>query len=169
MIKKLLNFLPLIFIISCTNSKDKKVVPTSSSNATVVDDKTLDATYDLMDADKEFSNLSKEKGMKKAFMEYIDSNGVLLRPNQNPLVGADAIDYLIQLNDSTYTLEWEPENATVAKSGELGFTYGYYKLTPTNKDTVLLGTYVSIWKKQSNGSWKFLLDTGNEGAGTMKN
>jgi ketosteroid isomerase-like protein len=33
------------------------------------------------------------------------------------------------------------------------------------KDTVLRGTYVSVWKKQKDGKWKFMLDTGNEGIG----
>lgn len=117
----------------------------------------------MMDADRAFSKLSVEKGMKNAFLEYIDSNGVILRPNHYPIIGADAIDYLIQQNDSSYTLQWEPESGTIAKSGELGYTYGLYKLQPKGKDTAIVGTYVSIWKKQADGSWKFVLDSGNDG------
>ena len=49
----------------------------------------------LLQADKSFSDMSVEKGMKAAFIEYIDSNGVLLKPNLLPIVGANAIDYLI--------------------------------------------------------------------------
>jgi ketosteroid isomerase-like protein len=113
----------------------------------------------------EKQQMSVEKGMKNAFLEYIDSNGVLLRPNQLPVLGADAIDFLIQENDSSYTLQWEPKNGMLAESGELGYTYGLYKLQPKNKDTAIFGTYVSIWKKQSDGSWKFVLDSGNEGVG----
>jgi ketosteroid isomerase-like protein len=30
-------------------------------------------------------------------------------------------------------------------------------------DTFFAGTYVSIWKKQPDGKWKFILDSGNEG------
>jgi ketosteroid isomerase-like protein len=119
----------------------------------------------MMDADRAFSKLSVQKGMKNAFLEYIDSNGVLLRPNQFPIVGADAIDFLIQINDSTYTLQWEPKSGAIAQSGELGYTYGLYALKPSGKDTTIYGTYVSIWKKQSDGSWKFVLDSGNEGVG----
>jgi ketosteroid isomerase-like protein len=33
------------------------------------------------------------------------------------------------------------------------------------KDTIIYGTYISIWKKQSDGNWKFVLDSGNEGVG----
>jgi ketosteroid isomerase-like protein len=124
-----------------------------------------DEKQQMMDADRAFSKLSVEKGMKNAFLEYIDSNGVLLRPNQLPVLGADAIDFLIQENDSSYTLQWEPKSGMLAESGELGYTYGLYKLQPKNKDTAIFGTYVSIWKKQSDGSWKFVLDSGNEGVG----
>lgn len=117
----------------------------------------------LMDADKAFSDLSVARGMKNAFLEYMDSNGVLLRPNRVPVIGANAIEYLIQLNDSSYTLNWQPQHAVVSRSADLGYTYGIYALHPKEKDTVLYGTYVSIWKRQADGKWKFVLDTGNEG------
>jgi ketosteroid isomerase-like protein len=122
-----------------------------------------DEKYQMMEADKAFSKMSVEKGMKAAFLEYIDSNGVLLKPNEFPIIGADAVDYLIQQNDSAYTLQWEPKGGAVAKSGELGYTYGLYALKAT--DSTVYGTYISIWKKQSDGSWKFVLDSGNEGVG----
>lgn len=117
----------------------------------------------MMDADRAFSKLSKAKGMKKAFIEYMDEEGVLLRPDQYPLIGASAVDFLSQINDTTFVLEWEPQKGYLAKSGELGYTFGVYQLKPSSQDTVLYGTYVSIWKKQADGSWKYLLDTGNEG------
>lgn len=124
---------------------------------------------DMMNADREFSRMCEEKGMKAAFIEYIDSNGVLLRPDHLPIAGADAIDFLIQQNDTGYTLSWEPRNGLVARSGDLGYTYGIYALKPSQKDTVIYGTYVSIWKKEKNGKWKFVLDTGNEGIGSVEN
>jgi len=145
----------LLFSVSCNFFPKKDSMPTGTA---------LDKLK-MMDADRTFSKLSEEKGMKTAFLEFIDSNGVLLRPNHLPIVGADAIDYLIQQNDSTYTLKWEPRNGTVARSGELGYTYGIYALKPNQKDTIIYGTYVSIWKKDSKGDWKYVLDSGNEGIG----
>ena len=126
------------------------------------------AKMEMMNTDREFSKMSQEKGMKAAFIEYLDSNGVLLRPNRLPIAGADAIDFLIQQNDTDYTLTWEPRNGAIAKSGELGYTYGIYALRPSVKDTVIYGTYISIWKKQKDGTWKFVLDSGNEGIGDIK-
>jgi len=145
----------LLLSVSCNFFPKKEPVATGTA---------LDK-LNMMDADRAFSKMSEEKGMKNAFLEYIDSNGVLLRPNHLPIVGADAIDYLIQQNDSTFILKWEPRNGTVAHSGELGYTYGIYALKPTDKDTIIYGTYVSIWKKDSKGNWKYVLDSGNEGIG----
>ena len=123
------------------------------------------AKMEMMNADRAFSKMCAEKGMKAAFIEYLDSNGVLLRPNHLPIAGADAVDFLIQQNDTDYSLTWEPRNGVIAKSGELGYTYGIYALRPVAKDTVIYGTYVSIWKKEKGGTWKYVLDSGNEGIG----
>ena len=120
---------------------------------------------EVLNADIEFSRLSEAKGMKAAFIEYIDSNGVLLRPNEMPIIGANAIDYLIQQNDTGYSLTWQPNGGDISVSGDLGYTYGIYAMRPASKDTVIYGTYTSIWKKQQDGKWKFVLDTGNEGVG----
>lgn len=119
----------------------------------------------LLKADADFAALSEEKGLKEAFLENIDSNGVILRPDVLPMAGADAVDYIIALKDTGYTMVWKPSSAEVAVSGELGYTYGVYQIKPSVIDTVLYGTYVSIWKKQSDGKWKFVLQSNNEGIG----
>lgn len=147
----------VMFFASCNYFTRKKTT-------SLVNDKIA-----MMDADRAFSKMSEEKGMKQAFLEYIDSNGVLLRPDHLPIIGADAIDYLVQQNDSGYTLKWEPKNGAVASSGELGYTYGVYALKPAQADTIIYGTYVSIWKKEANGDWKYVLDSGNKGIGEPNN
>ena len=154
---KILFFVSVIIVtVSCGGNSKKETKPGAFTK------------MEMMEADREFSKMSAEKGMKTAFIEYLDSNGILLRPGHLPIAGADAIDYLIQQNDSDYTLTWEPRNGAVAKSGDLGYTYGVYALRPSQKDTVIYGTYVSIWKKERNGYWKYVLDTGNEGIGDIR-
>jgi ketosteroid isomerase-like protein len=124
------------------------------------------AKEEIINADEAFSNMSRKQGMKKAFLEFIDNDGILLRPGRLPIVGADAIDFLSQTNDTSYTLTWKPFAAEASSSGDLGFTYGVYSLMLP--DTTLSGTYVSIWKKQPDGKWKFILDSGNAGTKSEK-
>lgn len=122
-----------------------------------------EAKQQLMEADKAFSALCEKEGMKSAFIEYLDSNGVLLRPGHMPIVGAAAIDFIIQQSDTGYTLSWQPSFADVSASGDMGYTYGLYTMTWHGIDSVSYGTYTSIWKKQSDGKWKYVLDSGNDG------
>jgi ketosteroid isomerase-like protein len=62
------------------------------------------------------------------------------------------------------TLTWTPVKAEMAKSGDLGYTYGNYIFTAKNKEGKLIanyGKYTSIWKKQKDGQWKVMVDMGN--------
>jgi ketosteroid isomerase-like protein len=100
---------------------------------------------ELINVDRAFSALCKEKGMNQAFLHYVAEDGVMLRPNSMPIVGKNKIKVLFQNDDSKIEFTWEPLNAEVAKSGELGYTYGTYEIT--SGDSKQNGTYVSVWKK----------------------
>lgn len=118
---------------------------------------------EMMQADNAFSDMCRQVGMKKAFLQYIDNEGALLRPDHLPIVGAEAINYISLLSDTAYTLSWKPVHAEIAASGDLGFTYGIYKLVMP--DTTFTGTYVNIWKKENDGEWKFVVNSNNPGLG----
>lgn len=141
--------LPFLLLAACSNKRNKK--------------NNEDKKAEMIAAEISFSKFSELNGTRKALMEYIDSEGVLLRPNIMPLVGAAAIDFISQANDTAYTMIWQPKGGNIAESGELGYTFGIYSITPKYKDSIMHGTYVNIWKKQPDGSWKLLLDSGNEG------
>jgi len=125
----------------------------------------VDQAKSLADADRYYSALSLEKGRNVAFLAMFDSAGVTLAPHKPPIEGYSAIKKIIMSSsDTTYTLTWEPRFAKVALSGELGYTYGTYKLTiKATKPVLQEGTYTTIWHKNSHGKWKAMLDTGNEG------
>jgi ketosteroid isomerase-like protein len=125
----------------------------------------VDLAKSVADADRYYSALSLEKGRNAAFLAMFDSAGVTLAPHKYPIEGYVAIKkILLSRSDTTYTLTWEPRFAKVAASGELGYTYGTYKLTSrATKSLIQEGTYTTIWHKNAQGEWKALLDTGNEG------
>lgn len=121
---------------------------------------------ELKQVDVEFSNLSKEKGMHDAFLAYIAASGVLLRPYSMPIEGYDAVKKVLDEDNTDFLLTWSPLYADISVSGELGYTYGTYELTYKDEkgnSITRKGTYVSIWKKEIEGKWKFVLDTGNPG------
>jgi len=118
----------------------------------------------LKDADIAFSDYSAKHGLQKAFIEFADDSVVLLKPNRMPIVGKlSLIKSYEGKSDSGIALTWNPENAIIAESGELGYTYGFW--TYVAKSDTSRGTYLTVWKKDSKGNWKYIADTGNEGLG----
>lgn len=122
---------------------------------------------EIMEADKEFSNFSIRNGQVAAFLEYAAPDVVLIKPNMHPIVGHERLQqHYAGRADSAFVLTWEPQYARVAKSGELGYTYGYWQFyLKSQPDSVEKGTYATVWQRQPDGKWKFVLDLGNEGLG----
>ena len=126
----------------------------------------LNMNTELINVDKAFSTMCVEKGMNYAFIHYVADDGVMLRPNSMPVVGKTNIESLFRNDDKDIEFTWKPLYGAVAKSGELGYTYGTYKFGVGESQQK--GTYVSIWKKNTKGEWKFVLDSGNEGLGNQE-
>ena len=136
----------LFFMISCT--KGSKQTPSGV----------------LLKADNDFSMMSGKEGMQKAFLAYFADNGVMLRDNGFPIVGHDSLISLFSGRaDTAFVLSWKPVFEKIADSGELGYTYGFYTRTIKATGVVSRGTYVTIWEKQKDRTWKFVLDTGTDG------
>ena len=122
----------------------------------------IKAINEIQQTDVDFSNRSKEAGMRKAFLEYMRNDGVLLRPGKMPIIGASAVEFISNVNDTSFSLTWQPQGADVSTSADMGYTFGIYSMKMG--DSLFKGTYVTIWQKE-DGKWKFSLDTGNEGLG----
>ena len=119
---------------------------------------------DLMNADSAFSDYSAKNGLQKAFIEFAHDSVVILKPNRLPIQGKQSlIDSYRGRNDSNVMLTWKPQKALLAESGELGYTYGFWTFIASNDTSQ--GTYLTVWKKNSKGEWKYIADTGNEGIG----
>ena len=116
----------------------------------------------LADADIAFSDFSVKHGIQKAFIEFVHDSVVLLKDKTMPIVGKlSLIESYKGKSDSGVVLTWKPEKAFIAKSGELGYTYGFWIFIAAGDTTQ--GTYLTIWKKDADGQWKYCADTGNEG------
>lgn len=61
-------------------------------------------------------------------------------------------------------LVWHPVLGDVADSGDLGFTVGNAVFTGERKDgtpEVRYSRYLTVWKRQKDGSWRFVVDGGS--------
>jgi ketosteroid isomerase-like protein len=117
----------------------------------------------LLDTDIDFSRVSVEKGAAEAFFEFLAPDAISLPVGEFPIRGRDAIKIHLAAGPQGI-LAWTPVEAEVARSGDLGYTWGNYEFRsegPDGKRQITYGKYISIWKKQTDGSWKVMLDGGN--------
>jgi ketosteroid isomerase-like protein len=59
---------------------------------------------------------------------------------------------------------WRPVAGGVAKSGDLGFTVGNAVFTGRREDggqVVRYSKYLTVWKKQHDGDWRYVVDGGS--------
>jgi ketosteroid isomerase-like protein len=118
----------------------------------------------LLQSDRDFSTMSVKEGMFKAFLFYIAEDGVILRNNSLPSKGKKTLkDRFVGKSDTSFVLSWEPLFEKISENGDLGYTYGIHTNTDKATGKITKGTYITIWQKQTDGSWKFVLDTGTQG------
>lgn len=116
-----------------------------------------EALSSLIDAERAFSRTSGTKGIREAFLTWLAPDATVFRPG--PVEGRPVYEKMSP--DNPAILTWEPEIAEVAASGELGYTSGPYEVRPNRgAEPTGFGHYVSVWKKQADGTWKVLLDIG---------
>ncbi len=115
----------------------------------------------LLQTDKDFNTYCSQHGVNAAFLLYADSSVIESSEGALPLMGIEAVKKA-QKSDSGIKLTWGPARGEV--SGTLGYTFGWWKLSAkrkSGKDTTYYGDYVNVWKKQKDGTWKYLIDIGN--------
>lgn len=123
----------------------------------------------LIKIDKNFSNYSLKHGYKKAFLVFADSNAIILRDNSMPVKGIKNLSNVFDtLKATSFQLIWEPLDGDISNAGDIGYTYGKYQIFDSTdmKNEIGNGTYVTVWKKNNQNKWKWVLDCGTEGIGT---
>lgn len=116
---------------------------------------------EIVQTEIDFSDMAGREGIPEAFLAYAAKDAVLIRDN-NLIVGWEAIKSRFEGQaQGNIKLKWSPEFVDVAESGDLGYTYGYYTITSTDSlgsQSEQRGVFHTVWKKQSNGDWRFVWD-----------
>ncbi|MCA4900986.1 MAG: YybH family protein [Bacteroidota bacterium] len=119
------------------------------------------AAKDIRQAEEEFAKLADEKGVAVGFYEFAAEEAVI---NRGGLIkGRDAIKAFYDPIEKAGTkFKWSPDTVVVSESGEMGYTYGKYqhfeKDSLGNLKVASSGIFHTVWKKQKDGSWKYVWD-----------
>ena len=115
----------------------------------------------MITTERAFSRMSEEKGIRESFTEFIAEDGILFRPRavfgkkwmrENPLPPSTTRPLLV----------WQPIFAGISRAGDLGYTTGPWQFKNDIKDAKFsgFGNFMTVWKKQPDGKWRFVVDLG---------
>ncbi|MCP4181486.1 MAG: DUF4440 domain-containing protein [bacterium] len=123
----------------------------------------------IANADKKFSELSVKSGYLHAFYTFIAENGLVASGNGRPPSNKETYRKRVEQSKkekprTELKLKWKPLYGDMSSSNDLGFTHGHAEIVSKDdkgEENRAWSYYLTIWKKQKDGKWKYVLDTGN--------
>jgi ketosteroid isomerase-like protein len=115
----------------------------------------------MVQTEQAFSRMAAEQNTRAAFLAFIADDGLLFRPTA--VNGKQWLrDHPAPPSDKHPLLAWQPAFAGMAAAGDLGFTTGPWEFKQDVKaeKAAAYGHFVTLWKKQPDGTWKFVVDLG---------
>jgi ketosteroid isomerase-like protein len=115
-------------------------------------------------ADVEFSSDAMKMGTGVAFGRYAADDAQIFSGPGEFISGPHAIAESFGPPTEKNTLVWHPVHGEVAGSGDLGFTVGNAVFTGVREDGAKIerfSKYLTVWKKQRDGTWRYVVDGGS--------
>mgnify|MGYP003609609194 FL=1 len=112
--------------------------------------------------EKSFEKMCADSGICVAFTEFADSDAVILRGNDSIISGKAGIKHFY--DNEKYRnarVQWTADVVNISEDGSLAWTYGKYVWTVKNQngtENEFKGVFYTVWKKQKDGSWKYVWD-----------
>ena len=150
--KESIIFLLLTILLSCSSPKSGDESKPNKENA----------KQEIETAEKDFEQMAAETGIAEAFYFFADSNATIKRQNDTLIHGKEAIkNYYSTPFYQKATVKWSPDFIDASPDGDMGYTYGKYVWSSTDstgKPITFNGVFHTVWKKQPDGSWKYVWD-----------
>jgi ketosteroid isomerase-like protein len=122
-------------------------------------------TARIMKADADFAESVAGKDRAR-FLSFLADVTTFNGGSSSELHGRDAV--MKEWNDfftaDGPTLSWTPARGEVVGAGDLGYTTGrslFRGKGPDGRTVERRGEYLTVWRKQRDGSWKVIFDTGS--------
>ena len=115
------------------------------------------ALRSMVESERAFSRASVERGISAAFVAFSADDGVIFR--NTPL---NSKKFWTERGQVPGVLTWQPAYADIARAGDLGYTFGPWEFRQKSLEDKPAGHghFVTVWRRQPDGSWKFAADIG---------
>ena len=114
-----------------------------------------DSAASLLAADKEFSAAIASTGAAAAYASVMTPTVHFQRMGYLPMRTRNAA--IEWLNSNVKAWSTDPMKAETAASGDLGYTWGKFDVTPAARESYS-GYYVRVWTRRADGTWQLVAE-----------
>lgn len=142
-------------------------LPAIASDSVVADaamSRQRGALEEIRAADTDFSRDATRFGTGEAFGRYAAQDAQIFSGPGEFITGPRAITESFGPPGKKSSLVWHPVEGEMAKSGDLGFTVGNAVFNGEREDGQMIvrySKYLTVWKRQRDGSWRYVVDGGS--------
>ena len=111
-----------------------------------------------------FCAMAQDKGLLAAFSFFAAPDVAFIDTDPRKFRGLAAVQERIGPDQPGVKLTWSASFTDVSADGTLGYNYGRYESRrpgPDGKESVRGGWFLTIWKRQPDGTWRYVMDNGS--------
>lgn len=119
----------------------------------------------IVENETKFFQMGEEQSTRAAFLAFLADDAIVFRPG--PVNGKEEWK---KRPENPVSLKWKPDFVGMSRSADLAYSTGPAEWRRKKEDETPFGygEFVSVWRKQKDGSWKVAVDVGNEVPGRPK-
>jgi ketosteroid isomerase-like protein len=120
----------------------------------------------LMETSREWARVAASGDLERTLSFWSD-DAIVMPPGQTAVVGKAAIREFIRqmLAVPGFSITWAPEQSSLANDGDVGYLVERNRVTfseASGTTRVQFGKAVTVWRRDSAGAWKCVVDIWNE-------
>jgi ketosteroid isomerase-like protein len=119
----------------------------------------------IINADADFNQAVADRDLKR-FLSFVGDLATFNGGTPGEVHGRDAVakDWAPYFEANGPRLTWKPAKGEILGRGDLGYTVGTWERRPASaggQAPITRGNYLTVWKKQADGAWRVVFDTGS--------
>lgn len=110
-----------------------------------------------------FCAMAKDQGLLAAFEHFAAPDVSFLDTDPRKWRGPEAVRQRMGPDQPGVSVTWSASFTDVSDDGTLGYNYGRYQWRAPGADSktvVHTGWFLTIWKRQPDGTWRYVMDNG---------
>ncbi|MCX6952749.1 MAG: nuclear transport factor 2 family protein [Verrucomicrobia bacterium] len=110
-----------------------------------------------------FCAMAQTNGLLAAFQHFAAPDVAFIDTDPRKFRGPSAVLERMGPDQPGVKLTWSASFTDVSDDGTLGYNYGRFesrRTGPDGQEVVRGGFFLTIWKRQPDGTWRYVMDTG---------